>query len=175
MHGLTISDLARDGTLAVGLEDILTTLGPDAERAWWKTTGLECLGPSAEKLYSLTDEGAFILGRSLVSLSRGLTQVIDGEFDAYRDGTPITIICNDSQGHAYALNLTYSCVSAVVALRFPSHTAEKAPGHALAVVKAQQDLRHTTRVMTNSEKTGYRKRRSIVNAPLLVLSNALKP
>jgi len=87
MHGLTISDLARDGTLAVGLEDILTTLGPDAERAWWKTTGLECLGPSAEKLYSLTDEGAFILGRSLVSLSRGLTQVIDGEFDAYRDGS----------------------------------------------------------------------------------------
>jgi hypothetical protein len=38
-----------------------------------------------------------------------------------------------------------------------SHTAiveDKRRGHALALVKAQQDLRHTTKVMTNSEKTG---------------------
>jgi hypothetical protein len=48
-------------------------------------------------------------------------------------------------------------------------------GHALALVKAQQDLRHTTRVMTNSEKTGYRKRTRMVSAPLPVLSDALKP
>lgn len=37
-----------------------------------------------------------------------------------------------------------------------SHTAiveNKRLGHALALVKAQQDLRYTTRVMTNSEKT----------------------
>jgi transposase len=42
-----------------------------------------------------------------------------------------------------------------------NHTAiieNKRLGHALALVKAQQDLRLTTRVMTNSEKTGYRKR-----------------
>ena len=42
-----------------------------------------------------------------------------------------------------------------------SHTAiveNKRLGHALALVKAQQDLKQTTRVMTNSEKTGYRKR-----------------
>ena len=45
--------------------------------------------------------------------------------------------------------------------------------HALALVKAQQDLRYTTRVMTNSEKTGYRKRTRIVSAPLPVLSHAL--
>jgi hypothetical protein len=48
-------------------------------------------------------------------------------------------------------------------------------GHALALIKTQQDLRQTTRVMTNSEKTGYRKRRSMVSAPLPVLSDALKP
>jgi hypothetical protein len=57
-----------------------------------------------------------------------------------------------------------------------SHTAiveNKRLGHALALVKAQQDLRHTTRVMTNSEKTGYRKRTRIVNAPPLVLSDVL--
>ena len=28
----------------------------------------------------------------------------------------------------------------------------------LAIVKAQQDLKHETKVMTNSEKTGYKKR-----------------
>jgi hypothetical protein len=57
-----------------------------------------------------------------------------------------------------------------------SHTAiveNKRLGHALAVVKAQQDLRRTPKVMTNSEKTGYRKRARMVSAPLPVLSNAL--
>jgi hypothetical protein len=57
-----------------------------------------------------------------------------------------------------------------------SHTAmvaNKRLGHALAVVKAQQDLRRTPKVMTNSEKTGYRKRARMVNAPPLVLSDAL--
>jgi len=42
-----------------------------------------------------------------------------------------------------------------------SHTAiveNKRLGHALAIVKAQQDLRLATKVMTNSEKTGYKKR-----------------
>jgi hypothetical protein len=57
-----------------------------------------------------------------------------------------------------------------------SHTAiveNKRLGHALTLVKTQQDFRHTNRVMTNSEKTGYRKRTRMVNAPLPVLSNAL--
>jgi transposase len=42
-----------------------------------------------------------------------------------------------------------------------SHTAiveNKRLGHALAIVKAQQDLTLATKVMTNSEKTGYKKR-----------------
>jgi len=42
-----------------------------------------------------------------------------------------------------------------------SHTAiveNKRLGHALALVKAQQDLKYTPKVMTNSEKTGYKKR-----------------
>jgi hypothetical protein len=42
-----------------------------------------------------------------------------------------------------------------------NHTAiveNKRLGHALALVKAQQDLRLATRVMTNSEKGGYQKR-----------------
>ena len=42
-----------------------------------------------------------------------------------------------------------------------SHTAiveNKRLGHALAIVKAQQDIRLAVKVMTNSEKTGYKKR-----------------
>jgi hypothetical protein len=41
-----------------------------------------------------------------------------------------------------------------------SHTAiveNKRLGHALAIVKAQQDLKHEIKVRTNSEKTGYKK------------------
>src|SRR5277367_6456586 len=52
-----------------------------------------------------------------------------------------------------------------------SHTAiveNKRLGHALAVVKAQQDLRNPPTVMTNSEKTGYRRRTRMVSAPLPV-------
>jgi len=46
-----------------------------------------------------------------------------------------------------------------------SHTAiveNKRLGHALAIVKAQQDIKYTPKVMTNSEKNGYRKRPSRV-------------
>jgi hypothetical protein len=39
-------------------------------------------------------------------------------------------------------------------------------GHALALVKAQQDLKYTPKVMTNSEKTGYKKRgRKVYGSP----------
>ena len=41
-----------------------------------------------------------------------------------------------------------------------NHTAiveNKRLGHALAMVKAQQDLKYAPKVMTNSEKTGYKK------------------
>jgi hypothetical protein len=41
-----------------------------------------------------------------------------------------------------------------------SHTAiieKKRLGHVLAIVKAQQDMKHKTKVMTNSEKLGYKK------------------
>ena len=48
-----------------------------------------------------------------------------------------------------------------------SHTAiveNKCLGYALAVVKAQQDLQLATKVMTKSEKTGYKKRNRLVYA-----------
>ena len=38
-------------------------------------------------------------------------------------------------------------------------------GHALSIIKAQQDLRGAPKVMTNSEKIGYKKRTKIVYGP----------
>lgn len=49
-----------------------------------------------------------------------------------------------------------------------SHTAiveNKRLGHALTLVKAQQDLKLATKVMTNSEKDGYKKRPRILYGP----------
>ena len=42
-----------------------------------------------------------------------------------------------------------------------SHTAiieNKRLGHALAIIKAQQDLKYVPKIKTNSEKINYRKR-----------------
>ena len=49
-----------------------------------------------------------------------------------------------------------------------THTAvveNKRLGHALAIVKAQQDLKRESKVLTNSEKTGYKKRPRKVYSP----------
>ncbi len=49
-----------------------------------------------------------------------------------------------------------------------SHAAiveNKRLGHALTLVKAQQDLKRTTKVMTNSEKDGYKKRPRRIYGP----------
>jgi hypothetical protein len=59
-----------------------------------------------------------------------------------------------------------------------SHTAvveNKRLGHALAIVKAQQDLKLATTVMTNSENTGYKKRGRKVYGSLEASSTLCAP
>jgi transposase len=55
-----------------------------------------------------------------------------------------------------------------------SHTSvveNKRLGHALSIVKAQQDLRRAPKIMTNSEKIGYKKRpRTVYGPPEEVIS-----
>jgi transposase len=56
-----------------------------------------------------------------------------------------------------------------------SHAAvveNKRLGHALAIVKAQQDRKLATKVMTNSEKTGYKKRSRRVYGVATALDNS---
>ena len=58
-----------------------------------------------------------------------------------------------------------------------SHTAiveNKRLGHALALVKAQQDLKLETKVMTNSEKTGYKKDPRAIYGPDFVEKTRLR-
>ena len=58
-----------------------------------------------------------------------------------------------------------------------SHTAiveNKRLGQALALVKAQQDLKLTTKVMTNSEKTGYKKNPRAIYGPDFVEKTRLR-
>jgi hypothetical protein len=38
-------------------------------------------------------------------------------------------------------------------------------GHALSIVKAQQDIKRTTKVLTNSQKGGYKKRGRRIYGP----------
>ena len=59
-----------------------------------------------------------------------------------------------------------------------SHTAiveNKRLGHALALVKAQQDLKLATKVMTDSEKTGCKKNPRAVYGPEFVEKRAHAP
>ena len=59
-----------------------------------------------------------------------------------------------------------------------SHTAvveNKRLGHALAIFKAQQDLKHATKIMNNSEKTATRRARDESTAPILNQKRRRRP
>ena len=60
-----------------------------------------------------------------------------------------------------------------------SHTAiveNKRLGHALAMIKMQQDIKYASKVKTNSEKNGYRKReRNIYGPPEMPVNLAPGP
>jgi hypothetical protein len=59
-----------------------------------------------------------------------------------------------------------------------THTAiveNKRLGHALAIIKAQQDLKYAPKVKTNSEKIGYRKRGRKIYGPPELPANAPDP
>ena len=58
-----------------------------------------------------------------------------------------------------------------------NHTAiveNKRLGHALALVKAQQDMKYVPKVMTNSEKNGYRKRPRKIYTQQMAIEEAIE-
>jgi hypothetical protein len=58
-----------------------------------------------------------------------------------------------------------TCLSPLQQDQRVSHTAvveNKRLGHALALIRAQQDAKHQPQVKTNSEKRGYKKRGRLI-------------
>lgn len=83
MHGLKIADLV-DGVLAFDLKEVLSVIGEPAISSTWKCSQVECLGENAERLGEISDSGRRISGQELFEIAKGVYQVIDGEFEAYR-------------------------------------------------------------------------------------------
>ena len=71
---------------------------------------------------------------------------------------PLEIRC---QGHV----LPYRVFNKDQRVNETAVVENKRLGHALSIVKAQQDLKQRTRVLTNSEMTGYTKRPRQVYGP----------
>jgi hypothetical protein len=82
---VTIHDV-RDGVLAADLIDILRLAGTDAESSSWRCRNVDCTGDLAGELHRAADAGSVLDGREMLRLAGGISQVIDGDFEAYRPG-----------------------------------------------------------------------------------------
>ena len=88
MEAVTIHDSRPFGSttvLAYDLADLLTLAGPDALDSSWSCEAVECLGPGADELHRATDAGP-VPGARLAELAVGVTQTIDGVFEATLPG-----------------------------------------------------------------------------------------
>lgn len=88
MEAVTIHDTQPLGTitvLAYDLADLLALAGSDALTSSWSCEMVECLGPGAEELRRVAEAGP-ISGSRLAELAAGVTQTIDGVFEATLPG-----------------------------------------------------------------------------------------
>lgn len=87
MRGVTISDLNEQNVLSVDLADLLHLLGERILRSHWRISGVEALGgAAADELQRLSDVQSKIDGQSLIKLAADVDQVVEGEFQGFRDG-----------------------------------------------------------------------------------------
>lgn len=87
MRGVSIADFDQRHILKVDLADILAAVGEPAEASTWALSGVEAAGGNdAEELHRLSEEQRTIDGRSLALRASSVSQVVEGEFRAYRDG-----------------------------------------------------------------------------------------
>jgi hypothetical protein len=104
MKSITVADKSPEDSrfLSFDLLDLLLLLGEEGQGAEWIVAGAECLGPGSDELYRLISNEARISGRLLFEAAKGISQVIDGSFTAYRDGKPtpwLVIRAVDSSGY----------------------------------------------------------------------------
>jgi hypothetical protein len=85
----TITILDQDspaGSLLIRLLDLLELGGERSQNSTWRVTAVEATGLDSETLHQAADTGEWIDGNNLLSLARGLDQVVDGRFAAYDRG-----------------------------------------------------------------------------------------
>jgi hypothetical protein len=89
MDAVTIHDTRQGGgltLLAYDLADLLALAGPEAQASVWTLVGVvEALGPRAEELHLAAEAGP-VTGARLAELAAGVTQTIEGTFEATRPG-----------------------------------------------------------------------------------------
>jgi tetratricopeptide (TPR) repeat protein len=65
------------------LYDLIVALGERALRSTWFCSGVYCEGEKAPELYALADQNRAIEGRSLLPITAGIRQTIQGDFQAF--------------------------------------------------------------------------------------------
>ena len=84
MEAVTIHDTRPLGSISVltyDLADLLALAGPDALASSWSCKIVECLGPRADEIHRAAESGS-VKGARLAELAAGITQTIDGVFEA---------------------------------------------------------------------------------------------
>jgi len=106
MKAVRIHDMAKGrNVLAFDLRDILSALGPQADRATWRVGKVEgefmvTGDDAADKLDNLAGSGRPVYGKHLRKISRHVRQTIFGEFRGYENASStdpwIIVIAYDS-------------------------------------------------------------------------------
>jgi hypothetical protein len=110
MTAVTIHDLRVLGesrVLAFDLIDILSLAETDAASSSWKCGNVECVGGLADELHLASNSGLSLSGSQLLRLAAGVSQIIDGDFEACRPGDAhpwLMIRAVDSTDYVVATN-----------------------------------------------------------------------
>jgi tetratricopeptide (TPR) repeat protein len=70
------------------LHSLLVTLGERAHDSTWFGSGVHCYGEKADELHTLTDQDQPIEGRTLLHITSGIHQTLEGDFRAFDPDAP---------------------------------------------------------------------------------------
>jgi hypothetical protein len=89
LRGIEIKDSVpreRGNYLSFDLKDILGLIGERALVSQWRCRWVECTGENAREMHSLSDVDRNISGAEILRLASGISQTIDGQFEAFAAG-----------------------------------------------------------------------------------------
>lgn len=85
LQGVEIRDRVpkeQGGYLSFDLIDILRVMGERVIDAQWRCRFVECIGENAGELHEISDRGVSIPGGEIMRIAAGISQTIDGDFEA---------------------------------------------------------------------------------------------